>query len=107
MITIEDFDKVQICVGTVTSVSSNRKARKPAYQVTLDFDSKLGEKTSSAQLTELYQPEDLQKRLIFAKKYEKSTDFSVLLFVTSFLSCIDGGNGGTRTLDLTDVNRAL
>lgn len=47
------------------------------------------------------------KRLIFARKYDKSTDFSVLLFVTSILSCIDGGNGGTRTLDLTDVNRAL
>ena len=45
--------------------------------------------------------------MIFAKKYDKSTDFSVLLFVTSFLSCIDGGNGGTRTLDLTDVNGAL
>lgn len=59
MITIEDFDKVQICVGTVTSVSINKKARKPAYQVTLDFGPELGEKTSSAQLTELYQPEDL------------------------------------------------
>ena len=59
MITIEDFDKVQICVGTVISVSINKKARKPAYKVTLDFGPELGEKTSSAQLTELYQPEDL------------------------------------------------
>lgn len=59
MITIEDFDKVQICVGTVTSVSINKKARKPAYKVTLNFGQELGEKTSSAQLTELYKPEDL------------------------------------------------
>ncbi len=59
MITIEDFDKVQICVGTVISVSINKKARKPAYKVTLDFGPELGEKISSAQLTELYQPEDL------------------------------------------------
>lgn len=59
MITIEDFDKVQICAGTVTSVSINKKARKPAYKVTLDFGPELGEKTSSAQLTELYQLEDL------------------------------------------------
>lgn len=59
MITIEDFDKVQISVGTVISVSINKKARKPAYKVTLDFGPELGEKTSSAQLTELYQPEDL------------------------------------------------
>lgn len=59
MITIEDFDKVQICVGTVTSVSINKKARKPAYKVTLNFGQELGEKTSSEQLTELYKPEDL------------------------------------------------
>lgn len=59
MITIEDFDKVRICVGTVTSVSVNKKARKPAYKVTLDLGPELGQKTSSAQLTELYQPEDL------------------------------------------------
>ena len=36
------------------------------------------------------------KRLIFAKKYDKSTDFSVLLFVTSFLSCIDVYTGQKR-----------
>ena len=46
-------------VGTVISVSINKKARKRAYKVTLDFGPELGEKTSSAQLTELYQPEDL------------------------------------------------
>ena len=51
MITMEDFDKVQICAGTVTSVFINKKARKPAYKVTLDFGPELGEKTSSAQLT--------------------------------------------------------
>ena len=38
------------------------------------------------------------KRLIFAKKYDKSTDFSVLLFVTSILSCIDGYTGQNRYL---------
>ena len=59
MIGIEEFDKVQLRVGTVTAVSINKKARKPAYKVTLDFGPELGKKTSSAQLTELYQPEDL------------------------------------------------
>ena len=59
MIGIEEFEKVQLCVGTVTAVSINKKARKPAYKVTLDFGPELGIKTSSAQLTELYQPEDL------------------------------------------------
>lgn len=59
MITIEDFDKVEMRVGTVISVSISKKARKPAYKATLDFGPELGEKTSSAQLMELYQPEDL------------------------------------------------
>ena len=59
MITIDDFDRVQLCAGTVTAVSINKKARKPAYKVTLDFGPELGEKASSAQLTELYRPEDL------------------------------------------------
>ena len=59
MITIEDFDKVQICIGTVVEVSMNKKARKPAYKVKLDFGDEIGIKTSSAQITELYQPDDL------------------------------------------------
>lgn len=59
MINIEDFNKVQICAGTVTAVSINKRARKPAYKVTLDFGPEIGGKTSSAQLTELYQPEAL------------------------------------------------
>ena len=59
MINIDDFNKVQICAGTVTAVSINKRTRKPAYKVTLDFGPEIGEKTSSAQLTELYQPEAL------------------------------------------------
>ena len=59
VITIENFDMVDVRVGTVISVTINKKARKPAYKVTLDFGPELGEKTSSAQLTELYRPEDL------------------------------------------------
>ena len=59
MITIEDFDKVVLCAGTVVDVSINNKARKPAYKVTLDFGETLGRKISSAQITELYTPEQL------------------------------------------------
>lgn len=59
MITIDDFDKVDVRVGIVTAVEINKRARKPAYKVTLDFGPELGEKISSAQLTQLYQPEDL------------------------------------------------
>lgn len=58
-ITLEDFEKVALRVGTVLDVSINKKARKPSYKVTLDFGTELGIKTSSAQITALYKPEDL------------------------------------------------
>lgn len=64
MISISDFDKVELRVGTVTQVGVNKKARKPAYKVTIDFGDDLGLKTSSAQITQLYRPEELIGRQV-------------------------------------------
>ena len=64
MINIEDFDKVDVRVGTVVSVADNKKSRKPAYVLTIDFGSELGIKKSSAQITSLYTPEDLIGRQV-------------------------------------------
>ena len=59
MINIEAFDQVEVRVGTVTEVKSNKKSRNPSYVVTIDFGPELGVKKSSAQITDLYTPEDL------------------------------------------------
>ena len=59
MIGIEEFDKVEMRVGTVLEVKENKKSRNPAYVVTIDFGEELGVKKSSAQITALYTPEDL------------------------------------------------
>lgn len=59
MINIEDFDKVEMRAGTFLDVKDNKKSRNPAYVVTIDFGEELGVKKSSAQITNLYQPEDL------------------------------------------------
>ena len=59
MIGIEDFEKVEMRAGTVMDVKDNKKSRNPAYVVTIDFGEELGVKKSSAQITTLYQPEDL------------------------------------------------
>lgn len=58
MINIDDFDKVEMRAGTVVECKINKKARKPAYALTIDFG-EFGIKKSSAQITDLYKPEDL------------------------------------------------
>lgn len=58
MIEFSDFERVEIHVGTVLSAQPNPKARRPAYVLEVDFGP-LGIKTSSAQITEHYRPEDL------------------------------------------------
>lgn len=65
IITFEDFTKVDLRVGTIIEVNDFPKARKPAYQLTIDFGD-LGIKKSSAQITTLYTKEDLLNRQIVA-----------------------------------------
>ena len=64
-ITFDDFNKVDIRVGTVLEVHDFPNARKPAYQLTIDFG-ELGLKKSSAQITHLYSKEELVKKQIVA-----------------------------------------
>ena len=65
-ITYEDYNKIQIVVGTVLTVSKNEKARKPSLVVEVDFGSEVGVRKSSAQITTLYKKEDLLNRQIIA-----------------------------------------
>jgi len=64
-ISFEDFTKVDIRIGTVIEVNDFPKAKKPAYQLKIDFG-ELGIKNSSAQLTKLYTKEDLLNKQITA-----------------------------------------
>jgi tRNA-binding protein len=66
MITFEEFEKVEIRVGTIMEVADNVKTKKPAYILTIDFGSDMGIKTSSAQLATSYQKEELINRKILA-----------------------------------------
>jgi tRNA-binding protein len=65
MLSWTDFEKADMRVGTITEVKPFPQARKPAYQLTIDFG-ELGIKKSSAQITALYQPHDLLNKQIIA-----------------------------------------
>jgi tRNA-binding protein len=62
----DEFLKVDVRVGTILEVEPNSAARKPAYRLRIDFGPEIGVKTSSAQLVELYRPEDLLGRQVAA-----------------------------------------
>jgi tRNA-binding protein len=65
VIDFDDFLKVDIRVGRIVRVEDFPEARKPAWKLTLDFGPELGERKSSAQITN-YTREELEGSLIVA-----------------------------------------
>ncbi|MCH2450488.1 MAG: tRNA-binding protein [Gracilimonas sp.] len=65
-ITWNEFEQVELRVGTITEVNEFPEAHKPAYKLTVDFGEKIGVKRSSAQITELYKPDELMGKQVIA-----------------------------------------
>ena len=64
--TFETFLQLDIRVGTIVEAMFFEKANKPAYLLTIDFGEQIGIKKSSAQITKLYQPQNLVGKQIIA-----------------------------------------
>ena len=65
IISFEEFTHIDIRIGTIIEVQDFPKAKKPAYQLTIDFGA-LGVKRSSAQITTYYSKKDLLNRQVTA-----------------------------------------
>ena len=71
IINFEDFLKIDMRVGTILEVSINKKARKPAYVLKIDFGSDIGIKQSSAQITNYSEAELINKKIVAICNFEK------------------------------------
>ena len=66
LITWNDFEKLDIRIGTIVKVNDFPKAKRPAFRLTIDFGEETGIKNSSAQITVHYKKEDLLNRQVIA-----------------------------------------
>jgi tRNA-binding protein len=98
MISIDDFKKIELRVGTIVSVDEFPEAKTPAYKLKINFGG-FGIKQSSAQVTDNYLPADLLNRQVVAvvnfppKKIASLTSEALILGT-------DGNENGIILLDL-------
>ena len=62
----EDFQKVELRVGTIVAAAEFPEARKPAWKLTVDFGGETGLRYASAQITDLYHPDNLVGKQVVA-----------------------------------------
>ena len=102
-ITWNDFEKIHIHAGTIVAARVFEKARHPAYQLEVDFGPEIGIKRSSAQITKLYQPEELVGKQVVAV-----INFPVKQIANFFSECLVlGVVGDEKEIVLLQPERAV
>jgi tRNA-binding protein len=92
-IDLEDFNKIELRIGTIQKAELFEKAKKPAYKIWVDLGPDLGIKKSSAQITTLYSLSDLPgKQVLCVCNLEprQIADFMSEVLITGF-SSLEGG----------------
>lgn len=98
-ITWTDFEKVAIRTGTIVAVEAFPQARKPAYKLTIDFGD-LGTKRTSAQITKLYQMDELVGKQVVAVVNFPPKQIATFMSECLVLGAVD--SDGTVTLLQTE-----
>ncbi|MGU3374469.1 tRNA-binding protein [Chryseobacterium sp. M5A1_1a] len=100
-ITWADFEKIDIRCGTILSVNDFEKARNPSYQLEIDFGD-LGIRKSAAQITSLYEKEELVGKQILAV-----VNFPKKQIANFFSECLVLGLYGDDKKDVTLLSPSL
>lgn len=101
MLTWEDFEKTEMRVGTIIAVNDFPEARKPAYQLTIDFGTEIGVRKTSAQITKRYNKEALiNKQVIAVVNFPKK---QIANFMSECLVLGAVGKEGDVVLLSTDI----
>ena len=102
-ITWQDFEKIEMRVGTIIQAEEFKEARNPAYKVIIDFGV-YGKRKSSAQLTQLYQPEDLIGKQVIAVVNFPPKQIATMQSECLILGAVDGDKVTLLTCDLKVEN---
>lgn len=101
-LTWPEFERVDLRIGTIISAKKFPKARNPAYQIVIDFG-ELGTRKTSAQITRLYQMEELVGRQVVAV-----VNFSPKQIANFMSEClILGGLGDDKDVILLQPERKV
>lgn len=84
-----DFEKIDIRTGTIVKAEVFARARKPAYKMTVDFGH-LGLRTTSAQITALYTPEELIGKQVVAVVNFPPKQIADIMSECLILGAVDG-----------------
>lgn len=101
MLTWEEFEKTEMRVGTIIAVNDFPEARKPAYQLTINFGTEVGIRKTSAQITKRYNKDVLiDKQVIAVVNFPKK---QIANFMSECLVLGAVGEAGDVVLLSTDV----
>lgn len=103
LINWNDFEKVEMRVGTIISAEVFKEARNPAYKIVVDFG-EFGTRKSSAQITKLYSPEEIIGKQVIAVVNFPTKQIATIQSECLIMGAVDGSEVTLLTVDKSTKN---